>query len=60
MNLSKLLSIIQAAITTEETFVPVFVHNPASGTIAAIVIAAESAVEGVLAAFVPQAPQPKS
>lgn len=49
---------IQAVFQTEETFIPLFIHNSASGKIAGVILASEAAVAGILTQFgvVPPAP----
>lgn len=49
---------IQSVLQTEATFVPMFVHNPNSGKIAAVIMASEAALAGILTQFgvVPPAP----
>lgn len=46
--MSKFLAVFQAIFTAEESIVPLFVHNPKSQKIAAVVLTAESAVPGVV------------
>ena len=58
--LSKIGTILAGAVTAEEAIVPIFIHNPASGGIAAVVITLESEVaallQGLGAAAAPAAP----
>ena len=51
---------IQAVLQTEQTFLPMFIHNPNSQKIAGIIWASEAAVAGALtqAGVVPPPPQP--
>lgn len=46
--LSKIGTILAGAVTAEEAIVPIFVHNPVSGGIAAVVITLESEVAALL------------
>lgn len=46
--MSKIVQILQAIIQTEENILPIFIHNPKSQQIEAVIIAAESAVAGIL------------
>lgn len=47
--MDKLQEFFQAILQTEENVVPLFVHNPASQKLAAIVIGAESVVMDLVA-----------
>ena len=47
-GMTKFQQILQALVSAEESIVPLFIHNPASQKIAAVVIATESAVPGLI------------
>ncbi len=49
--LSKIGSIVTGAVAVEEKIIPIFVHDPVSGSIAAVIVTIESEVGNVLTAL---------